>query len=134
MSQQPPNTKIIRVPTAQDPDGEFGVCWRTVGVAVLLGTPTGPGLTGIPASPQPIPIATAAPCLGPRCTAWHEEMKQCSFIGLNLLQIERATEPSATEILTPYMDKLVAFIEGKGPKPNFGPGLFDKPGDDPNRN
>jgi hypothetical protein len=134
MSSQPPDNKIIRIPTAENPDGEFGICWRTMGAQILIGTARIPdGILNAKPEPQAVTMATAAPCIGPRCTAWHEEMQECSFIGLNKLQIERATDPRVEEIWTPYLDKILAYIEGKKPSVDLGPTPFDKP-DDPNRN
>lgn len=134
MSQQTPDSKIIRVPTADNPDGEFGVCWRTLGVQILIGTPQVPaGVLNVKPEPQPIPMATAAPCIGRRCTAWHEQARQCSFIVLNILQIERATEESAAELMTPYLDKILAHFEAKKPPVDLGTGKFFG-SDDPNKN
>jgi hypothetical protein len=95
-----------------------------MGVQVVIGTAANSHLTGVPSGPQPIPIATAAPCLGERCHAWDSRRKKCVFV----LEAEQViSRPSPLEMVLPYLDAMLTYFKVDIKKPDLGPGLFDKP-------
>lgn len=73
--------KIITMPSAADPDGPHGICWRSIGSQVVLAqVSTSSQFTPGPVQAQPIKIATEVPCIGERCSAWHRDLERCKLL------------------------------------------------------